>query len=984
MPETAEISTVQNVQEQGWFFVHPRRGVHACQAFQDTDENWLRFVGNPAVGDKEGYCVRGAQYSAPDDCVDYHDDGTPRATNINVLQVWGVLFDIDDFRKRTDINPPTPQEIVQRLGAHRFIVWTSWSHLTDKDQGGIPSQDPRDVRYKVYIPFSRAMSPIHFPAIFRRLLAASGNLACDAQGDIARLGYLPKRNAANPNVYQAYIHQAPRFDPYEDGIPEVSVSDIINYGLRRVVGTPAEPDKKRWNTREEAIDRARAYFSAAAFDVGEGNRHKHLMQWGCKLWWDFWFDREDVEMILLELNAQFPTPKSAHEVRMEVEATWKRTRGPSAREQVDQEGNPVPAGAKRLPPPPPTPTEWIDVANRLKRASTEDSKAQGRLLLDAIKPQKDGGFKPPEDPESFYLQAAEILGAQAPLASPEELFEVMKPSWEMYGEDHVAEEFCLAEIKRSATAVKEKQEKARSAEESERALLIEEAFLTVGRRRNTPYTIEELSFWASQRGITIPQLKRQLIVKVKGLYHFFIDGSYTVVGFPKDSLVSKARVMLSPVDGFSTKKLNEKGMPIFKTVDEVQNECTTIVARAYLDFNAPASHYATDDTFCIAPVRLNDQAQPRFVPEVDQWLRTFSNYESVKEWLSWYPSLDKPLPMLYLQGPAGSGKTLLSLALSKVWSKFAFINPMLDAVHKFSHAWASCPVFTADEELPHEVVKSSAVFRDMILSNSRKLEKKGQDSMSVRGYARFLLLANNGNQIPEFKDEASEEDIVAVRQRVFHTVLTEASTQFLQNFPGGADRLVNENLLASHVLYLFFNERKMPTGTNNTRFPMVVPGSNALFQVGRSDLKEQVLACLEKELLKSGTTSLVPDSTGTDQARTVLVAREWSGAVYISISIRALKDVWKLHLDTMKDPPSSQRIGKALNNFCVKDYDTGKARTFKGRAKENRCYIQPTKLLEEAEKHDVSAEELADVVRAFFAAEASRDQKVATHINNWG
>lgn len=913
-------------------------GIYPENLYQENDELWQFLIANPQVGPKEGSCLRGAEYYPEADCLDRMRDGEPRATATNVHLSWGALYDVDDFQKRGVTTPPTIDEVVQSWAPYRCIAWTSYSHL---------SNGPADCRYKVFIPFAVGVKAEHHKFFHEQIRLGAGSLGVEGQSNVDRLTYLPRLRDANA-PYEFRVAGDERIDPYKlfGEPPEDWVASAQG---RRVVGAPVEPDRANWITDEEAFEKARAYFYNLGPEVTAGSRHEHLLKWGCVLWWDFWLEEEAVEAVLLELNNRFPEPKRHSEVRAEVLASYERTRGESAREQghfVSGKWELKEPGCKRLRPEPPNFDDLMDRINKMSRSKQSSRVSRSKEIRKVVRQKADGSYEKPADGdvETHFLTAARALGQEFPEAHPQELFAHIQGAHTAQGGDAaVATQSILQAIMQGSAEERAAAAKRMAAVEADRTSKIKRAFAYVGIHRLTPYTPMELERWAGERGLTVEELMGQLILNQGNRYSFFINGGYSG-WIDRTGAAQQASVLLSPVDGFHATLGEDLDLGDLKPISLLMQEYGTIAEQTLLDLTVRRSYFLPEGcTFVDASVSWNDAIHPEYSPYADAFLQTFDGYQDLVKWLSWCTDLTKPLPMLYIEGEAGTGKSLLAKALSKIWTKNrqGTVVRMQELVSKHASGWTRCPLTVAEEALPRELLRNSARFRELITSSTMAVEKKFMDAAEVTGYLRFMVLANNREAIPGIRDdEATTADARAITERLVYVQTTQKSSETLHDPRfSGPESLITDNILANHVAWLTLNAKEPLV--KGHRFPAVFSSPEALISSSVSPFRERFLMWLAGTLTVEATKVSVqptgeeppnvlanppPMPTTVQSIRPALR----DGRAYIALNPTGARSSWQNVEDVSDDKvPSTRRLKTAVQFFCphgrsYKDAGTGR------------------------------------------------------------
>ena len=955
-----------------YFFTSPRFGTPQQTAYEDTDENW-RSILHPSgpFRPKDGPCIRGS----------YFRPGATNAGNAEVQAAFGAHFDVDAWLPGDE--PLSFDQLVEHLKTfgYRFIAWTTHNHGVDKDKS---KRDPRDEKrivepfvtddpqwnaYRVYIPFACAVQdpegevdlPTRFTRLFEGMRLHFQLRWAPSFGEISRLGYYSGPNAACPEKYRYEIWGDQRFYPPSPEVVDTLVPRefvVTGAGSYDLPEEPVpEPDQTGWIPKDQAVHLAERYFVTAAQksatedpdSVREGQRHAKLFLWACKLWWDWWLDHQDVERILSAANACFPKPKSAKDIRDEVNMGFDRTRNPESTSRRVQryKGHPdYPDGALKEPgcmriPHTPSAEDWIELSAPLRNQRKDPFlQDQGKALAFCVRGDGAGCFvvlpstlkqlKLPKGATAdlILVNAAKAIGrlvVQEDLSQDfDALFaKVLKPTWEMNNvQEKLTQQSLVDEMRRAAQTVandkhKEHLEFLKNAQSAQRKINSERskkesyinwAFASVdpSSTRTTPYTKEELSLWAKQLGFhDAEQLRENSVLLVGSKARFFVAGEYRPETFPAvEDFNLSASKKLYPFEGFVHKTIDYDGEVRFVSAQKIKDDhAVRISAEGFTyDLTIPHSKFEGREKFRLATATRR-QLQPKYDDRINQWLDTFSDPDSVKRWLAWFPDLTEPLPLLYLEGPRQAGKSLFGKALSRLWEHGEY-SDMKDAITKFSTDWVKAPFFVADEAIPYELRRDSAQFRSMITNNTCYQESKGQSKVLVNGYRRFMLSANNGDQIPTNND-MTKDDMQAVTERILHLRLTKESGEFLlRAFPEGIQKAVVENnAFACHVLWL--QQQRDPRAQG--RWPVVFPRQKDFEdRTGNSTLRNEVLDILEDEL--SGNAVVFGDGGSPEK---MIVPHVDKKKVYVAVLTKKLKNKISSRL-RYKGNVTSPMVNRAL------------------------------------------------------------------------
>lgn len=188
-----------------------------------------------------------------------------------------------------------------------------------------------------------------------------------------------------------------------------------------------------------------------------------------------------------------------------------------------------------------------------------------------------------------------------------------------------------------------------------------------------------------------------------------------------------------------------------------------------------------------------------FDADVDVWLRALGGrrYDRLAQWLASCAALDRPAPALYIHGEMQTGKSLLARGLARLWQTEP--APFAEALDSFNEAAASCPLMYADEGFPDGM--SFNTFREMVTSQSRRVNEKYKPKYAVEGCVRIILSTNNEQALRYQKTGVlTAQDMQAISDRLLVIHAGAAARDALKRFD--APTFVDNNRIAAHVLWL--------------------------------------------------------------------------------------------------------------------------------------------------------------------------------------
>lgn len=207
--------------------------------------------------------------------------------------------------------------------------------------------------------------------------------------------------------------------------------------------------------------------------------------------------------------------------------------------------------------------------------------------------------------------------------------------------------------------------------------------------------------------------------------------------------------------------------------------------------------------------------EPVYHRDVAKWLALLAGPDTAKllDWLASVPNLSRPTAALYLNGPPGCGKTLLSTALALLWGDGNYVDYNAVLSSDFNETLLDSPVVVADEGISVDrfrVGRVSSHFRHMVTGNNHNITRKGKTTAHFRGHFRVLIAANNDDGLP-LQGGFTGDDLAAITERVLYIKCSEAAREHLRNeaspHPGAAPLA---RRIAQHVMWLYDTREYVP------------------------------------------------------------------------------------------------------------------------------------------------------------------------------
>lgn len=172
----------------------------------------------------------------------------------------------------------------------------------------------------------------------------------------------------------------------------------------------------------------------------------------------------------------------------------------------------------------------------------------------------------------------------------------------------------------------------------------------------------------------------------------------------------------------------------------------------------------------VPSARPDPTLKPVFSKEVEGWLQRFfgqEHYDDGLKWLAAFPRLDRPVCALYLCGEKSIGKGLFAKGLARIYSPHCEYADYAEVTGDFQAKMLSSPLIYADEKVPQDAFKAndSSVFRRLVGNGSHTINQKHQSPVTLRGFPRVLITANNDDAL-SIREDLDSADLDAVRIRI--------------------------------------------------------------------------------------------------------------------------------------------------------------------------------------------------------------------------
>lgn len=243
---------------------------------------------------------------------------------------------------------------------------------------------------------------------------------------------------------------------------------------------------------------------------------------------------------------------------------------------------------------------------------------------------------------------------------------------------------------------------------------------------------------------------------------------------------------------------------------------------------------------------LDDSIEPKYSPQVDQFLRLGFRHmkQSVECWLSAMLDVQTTaLPIFLIRGEPMCGKSLLFVSALRLFrrNKNGTMRKFMEVSHRgdvrqFNKGLVEDILLIQDDEVcpdgSEERVASvmKPLFRQLVTARGKQMEAKGKDKVPVSGYHRCAMTTNSKPLVTSIlSNSATKEgdmDHQATLTRIFAVTMHADTLPMLEALvrdPAQMDAFQDE--IASHILWLNINRERVfeEAGLIYTTGRMVIP-----------------------------------------------------------------------------------------------------------------------------------------------------------------
>lgn len=321
-------------------------------------------------------------------------------------------------------------------------------------------------------------------------------------------------------------------------------------------------------------------------------------------------------------------------------------------------------------------------------------------------------------------------------------------------------------------------------------------------------------------------------------------------------------------------------------------------------------YYPSMDTLVCRAAPWREDIRPREHTDIARWLELVGadRLDELLDWLATFRQLNQATCGLYIRGPKGIGKQLLAMGLARLFVSGEVV-PYETLTGEFPEELLRSMLVWADETIPrnHKGQTPSALFRSLVANETRRVNRKGIPALTLWGFARLLITANNDDVFAVEQEDLGTDDVAAIIERIGYIRTGDEAARYLDRLGGKpyTDRWVAGDALAEHVRWL-----------EETR--TVKTGSRYLVTGWRTEMHDHLLQRAGLTQLVLTLLALILDDyaqQNRDQALRVGEGRIW-------VNGNKLRKLWPALLPDAR-PPTLHRLTATLRTLARPFNDDG-------------------------------------------------------------
>lgn len=478
--------------------------------------------------------------------------------------------------------------------------------------------------------------------------------------------------------------------------------------------------------------------------------------------------------------------------------------------------------------------DLISIAATLKRKKSSKLKevaASIETLAEGHAPYaKDG------DKDNMLLKVTTQIAEYFPYADPESLAPLIVQSIgatnAQNGNSNDADQDTAVAVDKLIRAQARKQQQIEAEQQDHEKVLranIIDAWKAHRVDRDTPYTETEIIGFKERLALESDQaLDKRWIIQHASAYYVLFNGSY-LPPIGKEAILASLTRDLAPAHTAQVNLhvMTEKGEAVLMTRDMIMERYGSVARQTIIDLNARATTYdPVTQRITEAPCPIR-RLTPTFHADINEWLIALGGEAASKliQWVAFVTHLDRPCVMLYLDGPPGTGKSLLMRGLARLWNDSGNPAELSRAIESFNDTVMRCALVVADEHIPKEMMEDGTkVLREFQQNRGRDVNRKFLPGATMVGCIRLIVASNNKHLI-QTNELLTSDDVAAIGERILHVKTTPKAAELLKKHGDFAVAgWVDNDMIAEHALYLRDNMKALGIPAPQGRFMIMNEG----------------------------------------------------------------------------------------------------------------------------------------------------------------
>lgn len=526
------------------------------------------------------------------------------------------------------------------------------------------------------------------------------------------------------------------------------------------------------------------------------------------------------------------------------------------------------------------------------------------------------------------------LGYLFPKAPPETVVEIARPSLEAMEaespDDFLSVDDALRKLERAQDdAQREIQAKAEEKQRWNVAItginkkpandnLIPNDAKSKTALRHNIFTAADLAAAVRYQGCSIDELRQMVVISptdMPNMAYVLTPSGHRL--FTHGQVTTVLDQLEFPPEFYSFFSEDEDDTTKRKSVRQILADLTLTVPRTLHDATILRARYESiSQTWCVPCARPRTDLTAGYDAQADEWIELIAGKhdtaEKLRDYLAVAMDLSRLLPAIVVVGAKNAGKTLLGMALARLWHK---AGPLAADRYwqSFNSALERCPVLLADERGPQDNFGRpipSTEIRSFLTRMDHTLNTKFGSLVSMKSAIRLVYAANELEALNLVEDGVDEASRDAIAERFLLLTPGAEAVKFLASVDTYKAGWIEDREVLPR-LFKWYTENRKVSSVRVGKF--CVPG-NASDIVDRLSVQSTTASLVLDAVLRWVFGEIrQPIAGGT---RPIIAG---GGSVYIKSS--ALLENWGVLIgvgrdDARRTKPTEGKLAPALKGVC--------------------------------------------------------------------